>query len=58
MEQPSEIDAIGMDENQNMQPKNLNLNIKGKIEFKNVWFRYPTRKSDWVLKGLDLTIEA
>lgn len=58
MEQPSEIDAIGMDEAQNMQPKNMALNILGKIEFKNVWFRYPTRKTDWVLKGLDLTIDA
>lgn len=28
----------------------------GKIEFKNVWFRYPTRKTDWVLRGLNLTI--
>lgn len=31
--------------------------MKGKIEFKNVWFRYPTRKDDFVLKGLTLTIE-
>lgn len=30
--------------------------ITGKIEFKEVWFRYPTRKADWVLKGLNLTI--
>ena len=28
----------------------------GQIEFKNVWFRYPTRKNDWILKGLNLTI--
>jgi len=28
----------------------------GKIEFHNVWFRYPTRKNDWVLRGLNLTI--
>ena len=31
-------------------------NVKGKIEFKNVWFRYPTRKNQFVLKGLSLTI--
>jgi len=31
--------------------------MMGKIEFKNVWFRYPTRKDDWVLRGLNLTIE-
>ena len=30
--------------------------IKGKIEFRNVWFRYPTRKQDFVLKGLNLTV--
>jgi ATP-binding cassette subfamily B (MDR/TAP) protein 1 len=26
------------------------------IQFKDVWFRYPTRKSEWVFKGLNLTI--
>ena len=30
--------------------------FKGKIEFEDVWFRYPTRKADWVLKGLNLII--
>lgn len=30
--------------------------VLGKIEFKDVWFRYPTRKDDFVLKGLTLTI--
>lgn len=28
----------------------------GKIEFKDVWFRYPTRKNEWVLKNFNLTI--
>lgn len=37
--------------------KNIDLNnFVGKIEFNNVWFRYPTRKTDWVLKGLNLVI--
>lgn len=31
--------------------------IKGKVEFRNVWFRYPTRKEEFVLRGLDLEIE-
>jgi len=31
--------------------------VKGKIEFKDVWFRYPTRKNEFVLRGLSLTIE-
>jgi len=30
--------------------------MKGKIEFRDVWFRYPTRKADWVLRGLNLVI--
>ena len=29
----------------------------GKIEFRNVWFRYPTRKEGFVLRGLNLTID-
>lgn len=32
--------------------------FKGEIEFKDVWFRYPQRKNDWILKGLSLKIEA
>lgn len=31
--------------------------MTGKIEFRNVWFRYPTRKEDFVLKGLNLVIQ-
>lgn len=31
--------------------------FRGEIEFKNVWFRYPTRKETWVLRGLNLKIE-
>lgn len=30
--------------------------IKGKIEFVNVWFRYPTRKEDFVLKDFSILI--
>lgn len=32
------------------------VNFKGDIEFQDVWFRYPTRKNEWVLKGLSLKI--
>lgn len=28
----------------------------GKVQFKDVWFRYPTRKEDFVLRGLNITI--
>lgn len=30
--------------------------FKGEIEFRDVWFRYPTRKNEWVFKGLNLKI--
>uniref|UniRef100_A0A0N4Z633 Transferred entry: 7.6.2.2 n=1 Tax=Parastrongyloides trichosuri TaxID=131310 RepID=A0A0N4Z633_PARTI len=33
-------------------------NIKGKIEFKNVHFRYPTRKEQKILNGINLVINA
>ena len=33
------------------------IKISGKIEFKDVWFRYPERPTHWVLKGFNLTIE-
>ena len=32
--------------------------FQGQIEFKNVWFRYPTRPKQWVLKGFNLKINA
>lgn len=56
IEQPSKINAFETD----TDPTKKNLDpttVKGKIEFKDVWFRYPTRKDDFVLKGLTLTIE-
>lgn len=33
-------------------------NFKGEINFENVWFRYPTRPKQWVLKGLNLKINS
>lgn len=56
-EYPSKIDAIALDDDATKERIDMS-SINGKIEFKNVWFRYPTRKADFVLKGLDLTIEA
>jgi ABC-type multidrug transport system fused ATPase/permease subunit len=32
--------------------------IEGEIEFQDVWFRYPTRRNEWVLKGLSLKIKS
>jgi ATP-binding cassette subfamily B (MDR/TAP) protein 1 len=66
IDQPSRIDAVAIDKDMTkvrIMPtdhtpkfsKHLKV-IEGKIEFKDVWFRYPTRKADWVLRGLNLTI--
>jgi ABC-type multidrug transport system fused ATPase/permease subunit len=30
--------------------------VVGKIEFKDVWFRYPTRKEEFVLRGMNIII--
>ena len=47
---PSKINAMAE------QEKTEKIDLKGKIEFKNVWFRYPTRKEDFVLRGLNITV--
>ena len=52
---PSSIDALAPSEKTKrmIDP----ATFRGKIEFRKVWFRYPTRKEDFVLRGLDLLIE-
>ena len=53
MDLPSKINAMeNAEEAKKVDPKTF----RGEIEFQNVWFRYPTRKNDWVLKGLNLKI--
>jgi len=53
MEVPSEIDAQATkDTGRTIVPEAL----VGVIEFKDVWFRYPTRLDQWILKGFNLTI--
>ena len=55
MDLPSEINSL--EEAQKKDKKEVDpKTFSGEIEFRNVWFRYPTRKSDWVLKGLNLKI--
>ena len=53
MDVPSEINAM---EAQGAKRVVDPSSFKGEIEFRNVWFRYPTRKNDWILKGLNLKI--
>ena len=43
IEAPSRIDAIEMDSDESLKTGFFET-CKGKIEFRNVWFRYPTRK--------------
>ncbi len=48
---PSKINAV------DIQPDVIDidpLKFKGEIELQDVWFRYPTRKNEWVFKGLNL----
>ena len=49
---PSQTDAT--DETSGIVKEKL----EGSIEFIDVWFRYPTRPEQWVLKGLNLKIDA
>lgn len=54
IEYPSKINAIEQDKK---AVEYLDAsNIKGVIEFKDVWFRYPSRKEEYVLRGLTMTI--
>lgn len=55
MQYPSAIDACAIDEDKTKIRLNPET-VEGKIEFDNVWFRYPTRKEDFVLRGLSITI--
>lgn len=52
---PSTIDAMASDEES--KDKTKIEEFRGEIEFKNVWFRYPSRLDDWIFKGLNLKIE-
>ena len=57
IEHESEINAIGIDQSKEKEYKRLNIeDVKGKVEFRNVWFRYPTRLEDFVLRGLNITV--
>lgn len=53
---PSTINA--MDEKALAEKQSVPEHFQGEIEFKNVWFRYPTRPKQWILKGFNLKINA
>jgi len=50
----SKINAVDIPDEAISVPESF----KGVIEFKNVWFRYPSRKNEWVFKGLNLKINS
>jgi len=53
IDQKTSITALNQNENSiKIKPETF----RGEIEFHNVWFRYPSRKNDWVLRGLNLKI--
>ncbi len=49
---PSKINPVDIPEESVSVPSDF----RGEIELKNVWFRYPTRKDEWVFRGLNLKI--
>lgn len=53
IEVPSKINAVEQNKDTNYVSAD---HIQGIIEFRDVWFRYPSRKEDFVLRGLNLTI--
>ena len=54
-EYPSKINAIEIDKENSKIKLDLSK-VEGRVEFKDVWFRYPTRTEDFVLKGMSITI--
>jgi ABC-type multidrug transport system fused ATPase/permease subunit len=50
---PSDIDALADNQNETQVDK---ATFRGEIEFRDVWFRYPTRRNQWIFKGLNLKI--
>ena len=50
---PSKIDALAESQN---SAKPIPDKFKGEIEFRDVWFRYPSRLQQWIFKGLNLKI--
>jgi len=56
IDRPSKIDV--MDASQLTATTIKKADFQGTIEFKDVWFRYPTRLDQWVFKGLNLKINS
>lgn len=55
IDHPTKINAVESENDKTLKRIDEST-FRGEVEFKDVWFRYPTRKGDWVLKGLNLKI--
>ena len=53
IDEESELDPFAKNEG---QIEASNDTFRGDIEFRDVWFRYPTRRDVWVLRGLSFKI--
>ena len=54
IKRPSQIDALAPGQ---ASATPIAADFSGRIEFKDVWFRYPERRNQWIFKGLNLNIE-
>ena len=55
IDQESELDPLASSPDQVLADSST---FRGDIEFKDVWFRYPTRRDQWVLQGASFEIKA
>lgn len=53
---PSEIDVLAERKEGDKETQIDKNEFRGEIEFRDVWFRYPTRLDQWIFKGLNLKI--
>ena len=51
VDEPSKLDPTASNEGEVFVN---NKSFRGEVEFKNVWFRYPSRKGVWILKDFSL----
>ena len=56
VETPSKINAIEIENDKSLKKVDYNT-FKGEIKFEHVWFRYPTRPEDFVLRDFNIHIK-
>ena len=53
VDEKSELDPTATRDGEIMINKK---DFRGEVEFKNIWFRYPSRKGVWILKDFSLKL--